>query len=300
MKFVVTTIFVTLLAGLALGQQSPTQTWQKVSYYDDSFSIVLPKDIIVYKDEQRGSVTLISSGTDSAYVVTATKNSPFMSPKGIMRRSTLAKLAKRTSEWKTNDFEVDVYEFTDKNYFLHLEIEAAKVFYSVSMRSKSLDDEQVSLVLQSLKARGSFIVKGKGEPSDISNTLIGEKLETSQVVLDFFRRKQSDDVIVKFKDEPVDELPPDHFFSRTLFMLQKPRASYTDSARENNVQGTIVLKVEFKADGDLGFIVVSQGLPNGLSQEAVNAAKKIKFLPAMQDGKPVTVIKRIEYSFAIY
>jgi hypothetical protein len=43
-----------------------------------------------------------------------------------------------------------------------------------------------------------------------------------------------------------------------------------------------------------------KGLGGGLSQQAVTAAKKIKFKPATENGTPVASIKKIEYSFSIY
>nr|MBJ6969875.1 energy transducer TonB [Vibrio cholerae] len=41
-------------------------------------------------------------------------------------------------------------------------------------------------------------------------------------------------------------------------------------------------------------------LPDGLTEEAVRAVQKIKFLPAMVDGQPVSVVKLLEYHFEIY
>lgn len=85
-----------------------------------------------------------------------------------------------------------------------------------------------------------------------------------------------------------------------LKIVSKPRAIYTDSARQNMVQGKVVLRVTFKKDGEIGKIKVVKGLPRGLSQNAVEAARKIKFEPQIGNGKPVTVTKNIEYNFTIY
>jgi hypothetical protein len=38
----------------------------------------------------------------------------------------------------------------------------------------------------------------------------------------------------------------------------------------------------------------------GLVINSVDAARRIKFLPAEVDGKPVDVTKIVEYSFSIY
>lgn len=88
--------------------------------------------------------------------------------------------------------------------------------------------------------------------------------------------------------------------NRGVRILSKPRANYTDLARQNQVQGKVVLRVAFKKDGKIGKIKVVNGLPYGLSQNAIEAGKKIKFEPQIKNGKPITATKNIEYSFTIY
>jgi TonB family protein len=83
-------------------------------------------------------------------------------------------------------------------------------------------------------------------------------------------------------------------------ILSKPRANYTDAARQNQVQGTVKLKITFLATGQIGAIFVVKGLPNGLSEQAVIAAKGIRFEPAKKNGVPYSVPKIISYSFTIY
>ncbi|MBS1797400.1 MAG: TonB family protein [Acidobacteria bacterium] len=88
--------------------------------------------------------------------------------------------------------------------------------------------------------------------------------------------------------------------SEPLKILSKPRAGYTDQARLSMTQGKVVLRVTFLASGEIGGITTVSGLPNGLTEQAVAAARAIKFEPAKVGGKPVTVTKTIEYSFVIF
>ncbi|CAN5402303.1 hypothetical protein BH10ACI2_BH10ACI2_20930 [soil metagenome] len=85
-----------------------------------------------------------------------------------------------------------------------------------------------------------------------------------------------------------------------LRIISKPRPAYTPEARENNVQGTVVLRVTFLASGQIGDVQTISGLPSGLTDEAVTAARRIIFEPAELGGRPVAVTKQIEYSFSIY
>lgn len=80
----------------------------------------------------------------------------------------------------------------------------------------------------------------------------------------------------------------------------KPRPGYTDTARQNNVQGTVMLRVTFQANGTIGSISAIKGLPNGLTEKAIAAARQISFTPAMRNGRPYSVTKSIQYNFTIY
>ena len=83
-------------------------------------------------------------------------------------------------------------------------------------------------------------------------------------------------------------------------ILSKRRASYTDAARTNNIQGNVVLRVTFLASGQIGSISPVSGLPYGLTEQAIAAAREIKFNPATRDGIPYTKQMTMQYSFTIY
>ena len=83
-------------------------------------------------------------------------------------------------------------------------------------------------------------------------------------------------------------------------ILYREKAQYTEEARDNKVEGTVVLSVVFSADGQISDIGVIRGLSQGLTEKAIIAAKKIRFEPAMKDGRPVSVRGRLEFSFNLY
>jgi len=88
--------------------------------------------------------------------------------------------------------------------------------------------------------------------------------------------------------------------TQNVRILSKPRAVYTDAARQNLVQGNVVLKVTFMANGQIGAVTPISGLGFGLTQQAIDAAKKIRFEPAMRNGKPYSKVATISYLFTIY
>lgn len=83
-------------------------------------------------------------------------------------------------------------------------------------------------------------------------------------------------------------------------ILNKPKPQYTDEARTNSIQGVVRLRVEFLKNGKIGRIRPVAELPHGLTEQAINAAKKIKFDPPSRYGKPYAVEKVVVYNFTIY
>lgn len=87
---------------------------------------------------------------------------------------------------------------------------------------------------------------------------------------------------------------------REHVILEQPRAPYTSAARQNGVEGTVKLSVMLLANGKVGNVSPQTYLPHGLTQQAVNAAKGIKFTPRTINGKPVNVTVTIEYRYTLY
>ncbi len=85
---------------------------------------------------------------------------------------------------------------------------------------------------------------------------------------------------------------------RNLKILYKPKPGWPDTAA--CFQGTVILRIQFLAIGKLGTIQVVKGMPFGASKKAIEAAERIRFLPAIKDGNAITVYKQVEFSFSIY
>jgi TonB family protein len=85
-----------------------------------------------------------------------------------------------------------------------------------------------------------------------------------------------------------------------LSLVAKPRPGYTELARRFNIEGTVVLKATFLANGSIGDVTVVKELPWGLTEQAIAAARKIVFLPPTVGDTPVTSVRQIEYTFSVY
>jgi ubiquitin len=104
---------------------------------------------------------------------------------------------------------------------------------------------------------------------------------------------------IKDKDFETKEIEPSGETSKVTFIV-KPYPKYTEQARRNNTQGSCKLRVSFYANGAIGSISPFTTLPDGLTEQAIAAAKKIIFLPAKRNGKKYNVTKTVEYTFTIF
>jgi TonB family protein len=109
---------------------------------------------------------------------------------------------------------------------------------------------------------------------------IGQPLETATGPLEQVYSGREVDQRVKLKDYPEPEYPP--------------------GANQKQLRGLVILRVVFAADGKVKNIEVLRDLPGGFTEKAIEAAKKIKFIPATKDGKFVSMWMQLEYNFNLY
>lgn len=83
-------------------------------------------------------------------------------------------------------------------------------------------------------------------------------------------------------------------------LLYREKARYTEEARQNKIQGTVVLSIIVTADGTVRDVKVVRGLPDGLTESAIEAARKMKWRPGTKNGEPVATRQSIEFTFNIY
>lgn len=97
-------------------------------------------------------------------------------------------------------------------------------------------------------------------------------------VFSFVNAVFAQDAVLKIIEQPKPELPLKH---GTL-----------------DVQGTVLLKVEFMDIGEIGEVTVVKQLTRDLDQKAIDAVRKIKFEPERKSGKAVSTIRTLEYSYS--
>ena len=79
-----------------------------------------------------------------------------------------------------------------------------------------------------------------------------------------------------------------------------PDPEYSEEARIERCQGSIVLGAVVGEDGTTRSVWVVRSLGKGLDESAVRAVGTWKFVPALKNGKPVAVLVNVETTYHIY
>lgn len=100
-------------------------------------------------------------------------------------------------------------------------------------------------------------------------------------------------------DQP-DEILPGREVTAKARVLLKPEPMYTEAARQARTAGTVVLRGVFSSTGHFTNVRPLSELPHGLTERAIEAASNIRFIPAMKDGRYVSMYIQLEYNFNVY
>lgn len=79
--------------------------------------------------------------------------------------------------------------------------------------------------------------------------------------------------------------------------LNAPSPRYTEEARKNKIQGVVLARVLVGPDGSVKQARVTRGLPDGLDEQAIQAAYQLRFRPAMKGGSPVAFWVTVQIEF---
>jgi protein TonB len=83
------------------------------------------------------------------------------------------------------------------------------------------------------------------------------------------------------------ELPSPQPRVTPVEVLFKPTPAYTEEARKRQIEGDVLLDVEFLSNGGVRVLRVLRGLGYGLDEAATRAAEQIRFKPAQDSGRSV-------------
>jgi TonB family protein len=82
-------------------------------------------------------------------------------------------------------------------------------------------------------------------------------------------------------------------------LIESPGAKYPDSALKAKAKGEVRLRLVLAGDGTVKYIFPMKYLKHGLTEAAIEAARQIKFEPAIRNGQPASQFLTLSYEFKI-
>lgn len=79
--------------------------------------------------------------------------------------------------------------------------------------------------------------------------------------------------------------------------IKKPIPSLTEEARVNKIEGTVSLRLEFDESGRVRKVETLQGLPFGLTENAIEAAYGTEVEPFRFLNRKISFTTQINYNF---
>lgn len=293
-KPVVFGLIVALLS-VATYAQTPVYTapvkWERYSVGEHNVSVLLPKLPIkaesrdICQQEHQRRYALYAEDVVYGFNITAKLNEPvpgFCSPG---RKFDETGFANRIREYKSGirDFE-------------EIEIKlGGRSAIKISNDSKSawfIND------FENMRWFEFWVVNGDETSAAVVKFINSlEKGSSGRDIGEGANQTLGDDTSVKVENDRPDDASG---ATAGIVFVVKPAPKYTDSARQNMIKGRVVLRVTFLESGGIGAVTAIETLPDGLTEQAIEAARRIIFLPARQNGKKHSVSKAIMYNFSVY
>jgi TonB family protein len=281
----------------AAAQEPPTSSsslpslpdWKTYTVKGEEFSVSLPvmpamttqtmRDFTLNKQRQQRVIGAYADGV--VYVILTFENSKWRQSlkdliaempgdhSGMTRNLTLGSFSGREYEFQDGDRRgVSQFYITDRNIYL---------FKAVGSGLGNPDmaiPKFLSSIRLEKRPKGIELVDGPGEQWNSNPSKTNEDSEARV-----------------FSGKEV---------TRKASVFTKPEPSYSEAARKNQLTGTVVLRAVFTSSGAVANIKAVSGLPFGLTEQAIAAAKQLKFIPAIKDGHFVSMFIQLEYNFNLY
>jgi len=300
-KFLSSIVVALTLHVVTIGQtsaQNDPNDWVRIESPSKEFSFSAPSmDFLVDNEDGAYRTMYQKKGISLNVSVEKTRDA-----KGRIARSSRSFTDPKYQSFKSGDFIGWWYtDYSEKNktrsYWFW--IASSKELYTVSLHSDQVNEELAARLLRSVRLDGKQIVNVANTDPPAARTVAIDSLQTSDIVKVALSQPDAKHLKLERMDPKASDLPI-RDLSRNFIVLRRPKGTYTQSARERGINGSVQLKIYFLANGTIGAIKLVKSLDPDLDRRAFEAAKQIKFIPAEMDGKPVDFVATFEYSFNIY
>lgn len=298
MKFILFLIGVLFTTSI-YAQEAGKLEWTRISSPKGDVVLSMPVGFLVDGEGTELRIVSIRGGVTLDFTVTRG-----VDPKrrlGWLRESLRQSGKFEHSQLTLGKFIGDVLIYSEKRYSIQFYLASGKGYYQIRAAAETASNPVLLEFLNSIRLDGQPLTKQDTPAVFTQDAVPIQKLETSPIVKEALKKPDARKVKVIYdSNAKPSELPSQDGNSRPVMVLRKPQALYSSAARNAGVQGAVRLKVQLRGDGGIGDIIIVSGLAKGLTEKAVDAAKKIKFVPAEKDGKPIDSLVTFEYTFSLY
>jgi len=272
-----------LVAGDALAQPA---TWKRYTIRGEEFSVMLPappvtssrKTVVMRLGKAQQQRTLGAYADGLAFTVLCVEN---VGPRESLDDYLEQEIFTHAGWERTSQQELTVNGFKGKQYIVPNKVPGTMQIFATRNHICRFHAFGATTVDARVKQFFSSIVLG-GKPDGI---------QVSDAPVQSARSTATQANANAFTVKEVERRP---------FIAMKPEPRYTEEARRNATVGSVIVKAIFTADGTITNIQVASGLPHGLTEKALEALQKVRFIPAMKDGKFVSTWMQLEYNFNLY
>ena len=263
-----------IAVSITQAQEPSNPTWSRYTVKDEEFSVLLPTlpamtttKALRKGDRERQTQRQLETSLDGVlYTIDVYQN-----PKP--RQSLDEFIAAMSADLKYDPaseraFTVDGFsgkEYSATNIIVRF-VATEKRLYRFMVRGPGVERAAAKEFLSSIKL---------GKNTEAVEVSEGLGIPVESALVDPVYAGKEVDVKARILDSP----PPD---------------LSTDAS--NRAAGTVILRVVLAKTGRVENITVIRGLPNGLTEKCIEAAKKIRFKPAMKGGQPVSIWMQLEYA----
>jgi TonB family protein len=280
---------VSLFLALSLSQALAQQSEVRLSILPDAKFI---------NDEERKELTRKLNGSAETTLI-------FNNPDGIptLIKEANVKSVRRDEQHWTKNGESVLSDYV-MQASLTLENRSARRAKLVTVQFTNVETKQVFYVSRVVGEKDErfsipFMVT-TGNPSSLIMEIVKVRFEDGSVWGDYpfpqegakqDYKTASEDAEIRAKAlAAVDNRPK---------LLNRLQPLYTEEARKNKVEGSVRLRFLIGADGSVKQVIVTNALPDGLSEEAIRIAYQMKFEPATKGGVAVEFWNVMKVDFNI-
>jgi hypothetical protein len=293
-------LFVALTFAFSLAaQENAAAKWMRVEFENKNFSVAFPPNFLVdaeKRDEgQRYRVIGFQNGVKMELTVYKTN-----SPKTRLKELAFMQ-GMRVTNFTTNGFtgkKTTSVEFS-KIYFESVYLASEEYYYFLHVRSRTSDKAELKRFLYSLTLGGKQLFVQTEKLNLPEETVALDTLQTSAEVTEAYARKsgKKNGKVTYEADSPDIVEGDDETLSRPPLVLVRPKLEFKPPLNGNTRDGFLIvkLKINFLANGEIGDIIVYSDSKGDFARACVEAAQKMKFVPAQLNGKNVDATSVFEY-----